>query len=194
MYQLTHVFTICSATADAGAEAKQGSAADFEEVSRENEWCCQTGLNCRPLHYQWSALPLSYGSMPRMRESARKAPATCAVPCHKATGRASAGAACGHRKRPKISARRPRHVSQPHRLRACPVPHFAPDRLKRLDRGGSCLELGHFACFVESDQVDELSPAEKSTAASPGPAIKSPVGLFSTGAVMEALPVRTGRR
>ena len=27
-------------------------------------WCCQTGLNCRPLHYQWSALPLSYGSMP----------------------------------------------------------------------------------------------------------------------------------
>ena len=27
-------------------------------------WCCQTGLNCRPLHYQWSALPLSYGSVP----------------------------------------------------------------------------------------------------------------------------------
>ena len=25
-------------------------------------WCCRTGLNCRPLHYQWSALPLSYGS------------------------------------------------------------------------------------------------------------------------------------
>src|ERR1700753_2144464 len=38
------------------------------------EWCCQTGLNCRPLHYQWSALPLSYGSMPRIRESARRAP------------------------------------------------------------------------------------------------------------------------
>jgi hypothetical protein len=31
---------------------------------REKNWCCQTGLNCRPLHYQWSALPLSYGSMP----------------------------------------------------------------------------------------------------------------------------------
>lgn len=29
----------------------------------EMKWCCQTGLNCRPLHYQWSALPLSYGSM-----------------------------------------------------------------------------------------------------------------------------------
>jgi hypothetical protein len=35
----------------------RGRRANFEE------WCCQTGLNCRPLHYQWSALPLSYGSM-----------------------------------------------------------------------------------------------------------------------------------
>ena len=26
-------------------------------------WCCRTGLNCRPLPYQGSALPLSYGSM-----------------------------------------------------------------------------------------------------------------------------------
>ena len=26
-------------------------------------WCCRTDLNCRPRHYQWSALPLSYGSM-----------------------------------------------------------------------------------------------------------------------------------
>ena len=37
-------------------------------------WCCQTGLNCRPLHYQWSALPLSYGSMLRTRESVQKDP------------------------------------------------------------------------------------------------------------------------
>ena len=29
---------------------------------KEGEWCCETGLNCRPLHYQWSALPLSYHS------------------------------------------------------------------------------------------------------------------------------------
>jgi hypothetical protein len=34
--------------------------------------------------------------------------------------------------------------------------------------GGSCLEFGHFACFVESGQVDELSPAEKSIAGSLG--------------------------
>src|SRR5260221_13125851 len=25
-------------------------------------WCCRTGLNCGPLPYQGSALPLSYGS------------------------------------------------------------------------------------------------------------------------------------
>ena len=27
------------------------------------EWCCRTELNCRPLPYQGSALPLSYGSV-----------------------------------------------------------------------------------------------------------------------------------
>ena len=35
-------------------------------------WCCRTGLNCRPLHYQWSALPLSYGSMPGTRGIGQK--------------------------------------------------------------------------------------------------------------------------
>lgn len=37
-------------------------------------WCCQTGLNCRPLHYQWSALPLSYGSMPGIQGIGPKGP------------------------------------------------------------------------------------------------------------------------
>ena len=52
---------------------------DFRDRSSESqcyqcdEWCCQTGLNCRPLHYQWSALPLSYGSVPRIPDSAKKA-------------------------------------------------------------------------------------------------------------------------
>jgi hypothetical protein len=27
------------------------------------DWCCERGLNSRPLHYQWSALPLSYRSI-----------------------------------------------------------------------------------------------------------------------------------
>src|SRR6185437_2922063 len=54
-------------------------------------WCCQTGLNCRPLHYQWSALPLSYGSVPGSRESAKSATRRPADPCHKPPARASAG-------------------------------------------------------------------------------------------------------
>ena len=33
-----------------------------------SEWCWRTGLNCRPLHYQWSALPLSYASRWEMRD------------------------------------------------------------------------------------------------------------------------------
>ncbi len=32
-------------------------------------WCCRTGLNCRPLPYQGSALPLSYGSARRPEAS-----------------------------------------------------------------------------------------------------------------------------
>jgi hypothetical protein len=50
--------------AETGGRAKTRVYADFKGLSREDGWCCQTGLNCRPLHYQWSALPLSYGSVP----------------------------------------------------------------------------------------------------------------------------------
>ena len=50
----------------AKTEAKLGRflPRECQSVSalEDEEWCCQTGLNCRPLHYQWSALPLSYGS------------------------------------------------------------------------------------------------------------------------------------
>ena len=63
----------------------------LEDRSRSSrkEWCCQTGLNCRPLHYQWSALPLSYGSKPQRGISLW--PTRRADPCHKAVGRASRG-------------------------------------------------------------------------------------------------------
>jgi hypothetical protein len=67
--------------------------ADFRGLLREKDWCCQTGLNCRPLHYQWSALPLSYGSMPGTRIG-RNGPHRRADPCHKAPARASARTAC----------------------------------------------------------------------------------------------------
>jgi hypothetical protein len=40
-----------------GDQAKMLIYAYFKGVFREKEWCCQTGLNCRPLHYQWGALP-----------------------------------------------------------------------------------------------------------------------------------------
>ena len=35
--------------------------------SLRGKWCCWTGLNCRPHHYQWCALPLSYSSLRRLR-------------------------------------------------------------------------------------------------------------------------------
>ena len=35
---------------------------EFTEVVHE-KWCRRTELNCRPRHYQWRALPLSYGGI-----------------------------------------------------------------------------------------------------------------------------------
>ena len=43
--------------------ARKAAPPGFCRSFRPYGWCCRTGLNCRPLHYQWSALPLSYGSM-----------------------------------------------------------------------------------------------------------------------------------
>ena len=57
-----------------GRRCQECHLAEARTTEKLKKWCCQTGLNCRPLHYQWSALPLSYGSVPRMRESARRAP------------------------------------------------------------------------------------------------------------------------
>src|SRR5229473_4577346 len=42
-------------------------------------WCCRTGLNCRPLPYQGSALPLSYGSEEGTAARRRGEPATRAA-------------------------------------------------------------------------------------------------------------------
>src|SRR6202023_197191 len=81
--------------AETDDQAKTSNYADFTGLLRGKNWCCQTGLNCRPLHYQWSALPLSYGSMPGIRESAQKGPTNAADPCHKAPSCASARAAPG---------------------------------------------------------------------------------------------------
>jgi len=84
-------------------------------------------------------------------------------------------------------------------LPANPVPHFVPERLERLDRVAHGLEFGHFACFVEFDQADDL---ELPFAGSGGKfqrgvtraCDKAADRLFSARAVMEALPVRTDLR
>ena len=81
--------------------------ADFTVLSRRNGWCCQTGLNCRPLHYQWSALPLSYGSMPRIKGIGPKGLSRRADPCHKGSGFASAGRRFGTPKTAKSARNRP---------------------------------------------------------------------------------------
>src|SRR5262245_33245994 len=49
----------------------QASRNDFAPSAKSLDlsgvgWCCRTGLNCRPLPYQGSALPLSYGSARRI--------------------------------------------------------------------------------------------------------------------------------
>jgi hypothetical protein len=43
---------------ETGDQTKMLNYADFSGLLRRKSWCCQTGLNCRPLHYQWSARAL----------------------------------------------------------------------------------------------------------------------------------------
>src|SRR5258706_11196295 len=103
------------------------TSTDFQ---REN-WCCQTGLNCRPLHYQWSALPLSYGSVPRTKDSAKKAatrrPILATRP-PRAQAQAPHAGLRSHQKRPEISVKRPRLplAGQAAGLSGSPFPHRAP--------------------------------------------------------------------
>jgi hypothetical protein len=87
--------------AETGDKAKTSNYADFTGLLRWNEWCCQTGLNCRPLHYQWSALPLSYGSMPGSGESAQTRALQAAGSCHNDPSGASTRQGQKRRRRPK---------------------------------------------------------------------------------------------
>jgi hypothetical protein len=94
-------------TRQRAAQARSGPSRTRPNVSDEGEWCCQTGLNCRPLHYQWSALPLSYGSMPGSRESAQKACTGGRFLPQGPLWRKRAAGAEGRKKREKITPRRP---------------------------------------------------------------------------------------
>ena len=140
--------------------------------SRAKEWCCQTGLNCRPLHYQWSALPLSYGSMPRIRESAQRAPTERADPCHKAPIRASAA---GGRKASKTAPQEALGLFPVRSVAVRSGSHLLAGRLSGLGRVDHDLEFDHFAglppCGVLCDKA----------AMAFNPAGTSLIGLFSPG-------------
>src|SRR5256885_7119678 len=66
-------FSIFLSRADYDASGWNAGRRQTANAESPKKWCCQTGLNCRPLHYQWSALPLSYGSVLRIPDSAKKA-------------------------------------------------------------------------------------------------------------------------
>ena len=99
------------------------------DYQREN-WCCQTGLNCRPLHYQWSALPLSYGSMPGSGESAKTAPTGGPILATRPRPAQARERSAGRRKIGKISA-----VGPP-RCLVRPVLGRSGSRIRRRDRRG----------------------------------------------------------
>jgi hypothetical protein len=114
-------------------------------------WCCQMGLNHRPLHYQWSALPLSYGSMPGIaRESApKKAPTGGPVlatrpPRAQARGNPEKAPKWGQNTRtPAICGLLPLGKLRP--IRFCVSSTSAAERAGQADRD---LEFGHFAGYT----------------------------------------------
>ena len=129
------------------------AASKSQELNSQKNWCCQTGLNCRPLHYQWSALPLSYGSMPGC-ENRPKGPnkAGRSLP-QGPISRKRAGPTHPKRSQSGLDAC---GFLQPGQLRADPVPHFLSQRLQRLDGADHDLEFDHFAGLVEFDEIDAL--------------------------------------
>src|SRR5258705_5208443 len=119
------------------------------------KWCCQTGLNCRPLHYQWSALPLSYGSVPRIPDSAKK-PLQGGRSLPQGPLARKRGTGLRRRQKRPQSGGSGRGLLQPGKLRADPVPHFLAERRQRLDGADHDLEFDHFAFFIEPDEIDAL--------------------------------------
>ena len=83
-------FSIFLSRADHDASGWNAGRRQTANAESPKKWCCQTGLNCRPLHYQWSALPLSYGSVRQIRNRAEKASRKPADPCHRGGAGASA--------------------------------------------------------------------------------------------------------
>src|SRR6202171_4607379 len=140
--------------AETDDRAKTSNYADCTGLLREKRWCCQTGLNCRPLHYQWSALPLSYGSMPGSGESAQKASTGGRFLPQGPLWRKHAAGSEGRKKREKITPWRRLAASTaatPGRSGSLLPSPRAASAFSGLNNG---LESGHFAGFVESDAID----------------------------------------
>jgi hypothetical protein len=111
--------------------------------------------------------------MPRIRESAQRAPTERADPCHKAPFRASAA---GGRKASKTaSSGGPRGLFQSDQLRPDPVPYLFGERLRRLGRADHDLEFDHFAGLAPLRR-----PLPKAARAF-NSAGTSLIGLFSPG-------------
>jgi hypothetical protein len=80
-----------SSDAKCVARLRRRARASDDARGALGRWCCQTGLNCRPLHYQWSALPLSYGSIGNTAGgSGQRAATKRGGSCHKLPAHASA--------------------------------------------------------------------------------------------------------
>jgi hypothetical protein len=105
-----------------------------------SRWCCRGGLNSRPLPYQGSALPLSYGSMPGIAFSEESAAMASHGRAVLATRPSLAQACQSHGKVPKWVSRagcrfqigrvRARRVPKPNEVDA-----FDPARRRRSQPG-----------------------------------------------------------
>ena len=85
-------------------KGREGGWVNFEE------WCCQMGLNHRPLHYQWSALPLSYGSM---RPKAESGPRGGSILATRAAGAQARALPCHARQKGRLQGGQPgRYASE----------------------------------------------------------------------------------
>src|SRR5258708_17829054 len=120
----------------------------------ESEWCCQTGLNCRPLHYQWSALPLSYGSMPGSGESAQKGPYRRAVLATTTPQAQARGRVRRVQEGSKNQAVAPASWFNRRKSGRIRVPVSVTLRRQPPQRAKHDLEFDHFAGFIEFDAID----------------------------------------
>jgi hypothetical protein len=98
----------------AARESDAARSADRTVIHRTGKawfpWCCQTGLNCRPLPYQGSALPLSYGSIQHGERIGPMATTQRGGSCHKVLAHASARGRCGDERNPQIGQSRAKAV------------------------------------------------------------------------------------